>query len=516
MSIKKYSNGAWSEVGYKKYETATDTITSLPKTIIGDGQPITSYTIKGAMSQSGTPTPTNPIYPQECGDKTANLYDANATNTSNGYINGMYLSTDGTTYTPQGANASVTEYIPVNPSQVYSQANFYVGSSGTPAICFYDTTKTYISGLILRDNPSFTTPSNASYIRLSRTKTNSESMLNTGSTALPYEPFGYKIPILSGNTTTNVYLGEMQSTRNIKKLVLTGQEAWGRNSGNSVLYLSIADGGADNTITSMCTDYPAIANVSAYASMSDKTICIKTDGSAIWIRDTNIASTTDFKTYLAQQYAAGTPITVWYVLSTPTTGTVNEPIRKIGNYADSVTGTGLPTTGTAEQFDVDTTLKPSEVSLTYHGWHEHSDEKYVGGVINKFNYLTMVMPWYISTQGNIALSSVGSYSIIVPCKPNTLYTCIYPQEPSEHLIRYGSTANYPTINEFVTKYSAEGYGGTSSQYTTGTTANYMIVFLYNVAAPPSMTPEEFFSQVMVIEDSIVPSEYHPYYEWVED
>ena len=55
-----YGN-TWNEVGYKKYETATDTITSLPKTIIGDGQPISSYTIKGNMVQSGTPTPSNPV-----------------------------------------------------------------------------------------------------------------------------------------------------------------------------------------------------------------------------------------------------------------------------------------------------------------------------------------------------------------------------------------------------------------------------------------------------------------------
>ena len=73
MSIKKYSSGQWSEVGYKKYGTETDTITSLPKTIIGDGQPISTYTIKGNMQQSGTPTPTNPIYPSECGDRTTNL-----------------------------------------------------------------------------------------------------------------------------------------------------------------------------------------------------------------------------------------------------------------------------------------------------------------------------------------------------------------------------------------------------------------------------------------------------------
>ena len=60
MSIKKYSSGSWVTVPYRKYETATDTITSLPKTIIGDGQNISAYTIKGNMQQSGTPTPSNP------------------------------------------------------------------------------------------------------------------------------------------------------------------------------------------------------------------------------------------------------------------------------------------------------------------------------------------------------------------------------------------------------------------------------------------------------------------------
>lgn len=45
---------------------------------------------------------------------------------------------------------------------------------------------------------------------------------------------------------------------------------------------------------------------------------------------------TSWKSYLAQQYAAGTPVTVWYVLATPETAIVNEPLMKIGNYADSI------------------------------------------------------------------------------------------------------------------------------------------------------------------------------------
>ena len=34
----------------------------------------------------------------------------------------------------------------------------------------------------------------------------------------------YKIPISSANTTTPIYLGEVETTRRVKKLVLTGEE----------------------------------------------------------------------------------------------------------------------------------------------------------------------------------------------------------------------------------------------------------------------------------------------------
>lgn len=33
-------------------------------------------------------------------------------------------------------------------------------------------------------------------------------MVNIGKTSLPYEPYGYKIPIICGGTTTNIYLNE--------------------------------------------------------------------------------------------------------------------------------------------------------------------------------------------------------------------------------------------------------------------------------------------------------------------
>ena len=73
--------------------------------------------------------------------------------------------------------------------------------------------------------------------------------------------------------------------------------------------------------------------------------------------------------FLAQQYANGTPVTVWYVLATPETGIVNEPIRKIGDYADTLSyeqaGVQIPTLHGTTVIDVDTTPKPSQMYIKY-------------------------------------------------------------------------------------------------------------------------------------------------------
>lgn len=259
MAIKKYTNGSWVSASYRKYGTETDSITTLPATIIGDGTPISSYIIKGNMEQSGTPTPSSPIYPSGCGDLVAS-----------------------------GEHAGQ-----------------------------------------------------------------------------------YKLPLTLGSTTTDIYLGEVQTTRRIKKLVLTGEETWIKRVADNANYTFQYNMNV-RILRGLCSHYAGYA-----ASQIDKIDGIYLDYSlSIIITDLRFTAETDFKSFLAQQYANGTPVTVWYVLAEPETGIVNEPLMKIGDYVDSVSGTGLATSGTTQQFDVGTTLKPSEVDLTYHGWHKHDDTKY--------------------------------------------------------------------------------------------------------------------------------------------
>lgn len=195
----------------------------------------------------------------------------------------------------------------------------------------------------------------------------------------------YKIPILNGSVTTNVYLGEVETERKIKKLVLDGTETFSTiASGNKKYFRTYKP--KDSGYPSMSGVYEAVCTHFPYASITSDTTnvgcmaSVPPDGSAIHFRPDNVSdmSSNDFKTYLAQQYANGTPVTVWYVLATPTTGIVNEPLMKIGDYADSVSAT-VPTLATAESITVDTTLKPSAVQLTYTGWHTHDDKKRSGG-----------------------------------------------------------------------------------------------------------------------------------------
>ena len=91
----------------------------------------------------------------------------------------------------------------------------------------------------------------------------------------------------------------------------------------------------------------------------------------MYFHDKRFSAIADFKSYLAQQYAAGTPVTVWYVLSTEETAVVNEPLMKIGDYADTLSmeqaGVRIPTANGSTTLDVETTVKPSEVYIKYRG-----------------------------------------------------------------------------------------------------------------------------------------------------
>jgi hypothetical protein len=170
-----------------------------------------------------------------------------------------------------------------------------------------------------------------------------------------------------------VYLGEVQTTRKIKKLVLTGEEMWYANwrpaTGTYAALLT------DNTEkiydVLLCTHLEPQSYDQLYFTDTVGISTVRSNKFLIAIRvpDTVASNDTEFKAYLAQQYAAGTPVTVWYVLATEETGIVNEPLMKIGDYADEVSGVSIPVTAGGDTLSVGTTVQPSEVTAGFSGWH---------------------------------------------------------------------------------------------------------------------------------------------------
>jgi hypothetical protein len=190
-----------------------------------------------------------------------------------------------------------------------------------------------------------------------------------------YIPYGYKLAPTVNGTEYTIYLGQVPTTRRIKKRVLTGEEDWdpstqgepGRYNYFMIKKFTIALLGKV-----FCTHYVSPdENISVNNTIEGCKIQTSSQFSTILIirpPEWRTWSVDDFKAYLAAQYANGTPVTVWYVIAEPETGIVNEPLMKIGDYADTVSmaqaGVTIPTVAGTNTLTVGTTVHPSEVSIT--------------------------------------------------------------------------------------------------------------------------------------------------------
>ena len=135
------------------------------------------------------------------GDKTANLFDISVLQTEG--TRNYYLAEDGTETSSSGW--FITQYIPVNGDNITIS-----GPAGiNPSICAYDENKQYLRGKKYNGINATLSIQNAKFVRFSLVPTSEshqKAMLNYGTTTEPFEPYGYKIPILCNEHLTNIYL----------------------------------------------------------------------------------------------------------------------------------------------------------------------------------------------------------------------------------------------------------------------------------------------------------------------
>lgn len=349
------------------------------------GKPLVNWSITGNIVQDGEPSPDNPVEVKGVGEKTENLFDLNTwgeLTSLRGTIekigNGYKLTATGADlYTPTYGSSVPNCSYPVNPNETYT-LSWDVDKTNVFGLVYIFTGK-FIAGTVLTNSyasakkVTFTIPQNHNMIAFrvgvsnaGDSLTYSNIMLNEGSTALPYEPYGYKVPVVSKvdgqEITTPIYLPsplmadevlKSDGSREVEwgKLVLTGDEGWLPERYNRY-YLSTVIG-TDSYLTNdtYCSHLPYNTNV--YQDTGTQ-VGIVSSKSGIRIRmpqTEEFDTTSEFKAWLKSEYDKGTPVTVWYQLAEPTSETVDVP--------------QIPTLKGNCTIDVDTEVKPKNMSIDY-------------------------------------------------------------------------------------------------------------------------------------------------------
>ena len=249
--------------------------------------------------------------------------------------NGYYISATGQIVANEASMYS--DYIKVKPSTTYT-ISLISGSSGNAVrVHSYTSDKNWIEQLSevttgvegSSYSATFTTSSNAEYIRFGCRQAQIDIQIERGSTATTYAPY------YDGGTATAEMLlkvGDYQDiqsiidgvvTRNVGIKVLDGTENWETTAQPSIYrWMSPVLFNLPNVC--ICSHYTGHTSSDVIASMPNMTVKAGSSNSSyLYIRDDSFSNNlAGFKQFLADQYNAGTPVIVVYPLATPTTESV--------------------------------------------------------------------------------------------------------------------------------------------------------------------------------------------------
>lgn len=182
----------------------------------------------------------------------------------------------------------------------------------------------------------------------------------------------YAIPITVGGETQTIYLDEplrkigeysdtIESdgtvTRKIAKITLDGTEPWGYTGGMHKLPFDTQNYSPPKylrqlELIAICSHYtPKTNQASPSLQNGELTFLVSSSGTNnMYVRDNSYEDAATFKAYLAAQYAANTPVCVWYIRAAEATETATVP-------------TLTPSKG-SNTLSFGTTLQPSYCSIT--------------------------------------------------------------------------------------------------------------------------------------------------------
>lgn len=275
---------------------------------------------------------------------------------------GKYINNSGVIL-DSGPNFYNSKYIPVVAGETYTWSTS--DSIKYLSIMEYDSSKTFIKRTLFGSSQTeagtsgtLTLDSTTAYVLLgSNMFTGSQDItlekiqavdwqFELGSVATTYRPYGQiytdgevetigdsanhtaTVATLLGvgdyRDTQNINTGAI--TRNVGVKVLDGTESWteqGDSGANNHRFSLSLDTPSTTNVTALCTHIKNIIQSSTTMQTDRPCIRFNTTGSVIfWYEQNNTTTLAQFQQYLAEQYAAGTPVIIVYPLKTATTESV--------------------------------------------------------------------------------------------------------------------------------------------------------------------------------------------------
>lgn len=348
------------------------------------------YTIWGNSEQDGTPTPEEPVVVMSVGDRTSNLLDLYSYKTTKGVTlqiasNTIIGSFDST------RDSYIIYQLPITPNQIYTISGEYTSTTyndRSMVVSVMDSTSgdwysdNNVARLFRREvtgnhfELSFQSEDNfvSVFIVFTSHEFNQTGttlfknlQIQEGAEATEFEPFGYKIPVtVSGEngeeTTTVIYLDDplrkigdyvdyinfenQQHIKNVLAVNFTGEEEWRVQGNNYFTYIPHRPSGMPPTL---CSAFSLSTSGSTAVGEYRLAGIGSWNGNVLFNYDNGADGVVNFKSYLAQQYANGTPVKFYY----PTVPAITELIE----------APKIPTFSGTNVIDTDTTVKPSKIEV---------------------------------------------------------------------------------------------------------------------------------------------------------
>ena len=511
-----------------------------------------SVVAKGGTEQNGTPTPDTPIDIVSNNGVlkvSPNLFDKNASYALfNGYINNKsvgenatlvaYGSGDKTIIIKVVPNTTYTVTRVTNLGSVYDRircAAFTAlpsnGSTGVILCNYMNTTQA---------NATFTTLSDTQYVAINVRNSGAVGddwtqfvdafQLEKGSTATQYRP--YKQIYADGtvetikdslnNTATAEMLlkvGDYQDvqemlsgtvTRKIGVKVLDGTETgWDKNSIANYFRIAPSSIGAIANVPMLCSHFK-YGVLSKVGNFNNGETFIN------FHLDTSVTTTTaGWKEWLADQYAAGTPVIVIYPLNASTTETVSP--QKLFKNPVTVTEASidnLEVTTTEAEHTVPTPDYPLDI-VCNNGVLKVGPNN--GVIVEGTPETVTITGKNLFNESHIKSVTSNNISVVIPVKQNKTYTWSYNK--TEYDFRFdsefiwGVDLNGSKVENGVTLVYANGTYTTAS-YVTVTVVSPNVVALQTVFRNNTIqsTKENVLASSMQLEEGIRPTKYEEYYQ----